>query len=146
MKKKVTSEKRTTALTVLLTEKEAETVRKWAKYTRSKSVSAFIRKCLYMVGCLQINIRLDNNDVRQLSEALNNFCLCLTTYAGELLKRDDIEVEDIDLIYKKMDEVYDAAVKCRTLIFTERHMQRRKAERYIIDWADNLLGLTKERT
>lgn len=146
MKKKAASEKRTTALTVLLTEKEAETVRRWTKITHSKSMSEFLRKALHMVGFLQIQIWPENCDIQQLSEALNNFCLCLATYAGELLKRDEIEVEDIDLIYKKMDEIYDAVVRCRTLVLTERHMQRRKVERYIIDWADNLLGLTKERT
>lgn len=136
-------EKKTIPIITYLTEEEAATVRLWKKLTNSKSMSAFIRKALYMVGYCNVSLRLDNNDLHELAETLNVFTMCFVSATSELLKRNEIDVEDIENLNRKMDEIYSVAKKCYSVILAERHANRQNVERYLVDRVDDLLGISK---
>lgn len=136
------SEKRTNALTVYLNDDEVYMIKKWKENARSKSISDFLRNAMYMVGCCQIQIRTDNRDIQQIPDALNLFCHCVLTTIDELLKHDEVEMEDIEHIRLKMDKIYDTVQACYSMLLAERNDQRQKAEKYLTEWVNNILGIS----
>lgn len=144
MKKDKINESKTVAMTVYLTEEEASKVQKWREYTRSKSMSEFLRKALYMVGFLQLRLWPDNSDLQSLHDTLNVFYMCFSTTVGELLKCNEIEVDDVAVLTQKMDEICDTVNRYYKMMLTERHIQRNQAERYLIDRMDELLGISSK--
>lgn len=143
MPEKPRDEKKTATLTVHLTAQEAETVKKWAEYTGSPSVSAFIRQALSMVGCGRVKIEAKTDDLHEVAEALNMYNLHSGMLIEALLNHGDTQMKDIEELRNRMDEIYDAVNRCLVISTTERSVQRKKAERYIIHKIDEIFGITK---
>lgn len=140
-----TSEVKKHPMTVYLNEDEAYMVGKWKEYTNSKSTSEFLRKTLYLTGCCGIRLRIENPEATSIAEELHLFNLYLITAIDEILKHDEVNIEDIEYLRRRMDSLYDIISKCYRVILAERIGNGKKIERYLLDWADNLAGITNRR-
>lgn len=143
MQEKPKEEKKTATLTVHLTAKEAETVKQWVEYTRSPSVSAFVRQALSMVGYGRVIIEAKTDDLHEVAEALNMYNLHSGMLIEALLNHGDTQMKDIEELRNRMDKIYDAVNRCLVISTTERSVQRKKAERYIIHKIDEIFGITR---
>lgn len=144
MEKTVENENRSIPLTTYISGEEARTVKKWITLTNSKSISAFLRKTLYMSGCCIVRIRLDNPILSKISDELHLFNIYLIQLIEVLLNCNEVDMDDIDAIKQKMDDLNILIEKIHKIAMIERNFQREKAERYLKDWVDNLLGISKK--
>lgn len=136
-------EKRTVAMTAYLTPEEAEKVKKYATDAGYKSTSALIRDALSMIGYGRIRVTVPVQDVQEISRELNIFNIQLYRLIHAFLNNDEIEVEDIDKLYRKTDELCAIVKKIYDVILTERHAQRIKAEKYLKERIRQILDATK---
>lgn len=143
VREKVSEAKKTATLTVHLSEEGAEAVKKWAKYTGCSSTSAFIRQALSMTGCGRAQVVAKTDDLQEVSEALNMYNLHSGMLIDALLNHGEIQMKDIEELRRRMDEIYDAVQKCDVISTTERCIQRKNAERYIIHKIDDIFGITR---
>lgn len=145
MKKETTAENRANPLTTYVSDEEVKMVKKWTALTKSKSISAFLRKTLYMSGCCVVRIRLDNPVLSQISDELHQYNIYQIKMIEALLDHNEVDMEDIDAIKEKMDTLNRLIEKVHKIAMIERNAQREKAERYLRDWVDHLLGISKEQ-